>query len=183
MLIDAHRSQLLVVDLQERLLPAIHDHERVVANVVWMIRVAQKIGVPVAAVEQYAKGLGRTVQPVRELLPPEGDRAERAISLASPRSASPTLPGSDRAQIVLVGIESARLPAADGARADRRRARRSSSSPTPSARGARSDRDLALARMRQEGARIVSREMVVFEWLARAATPLFREVSREFLRG
>jgi nicotinamidase-related amidase len=60
MLIDAHRSQLLVIDLQERLLPAIHDHERVVANIVWMVRVAQKIGVPVAAVEQYAKGLGRT---------------------------------------------------------------------------------------------------------------------------
>ena len=45
------------------------------------------------------------------------------------------------------------------------------------------DRDLALARMRQEGARIVSREMVVFEWLGEAATPLFRDVSREFLRG
>jgi nicotinamidase-related amidase len=45
------------------------------------------------------------------------------------------------------------------------------------------DRDLALARMRQEGARIVSREMVVFEWLGEAATPLFREIHREFLRG
>ena len=45
------------------------------------------------------------------------------------------------------------------------------------------DRDLALARMRQEGARIVSREMVAFEWLGEAATPLFREIHREFLRG
>jgi len=45
------------------------------------------------------------------------------------------------------------------------------------------DRDLALARMRQEGARIVSREMVVFEWLAEAATPLFRDVSKALLRG
>ncbi len=123
MLIEAHRSQLLVVDLQERLLPAIHDHERVVANIVWMVRVAQKLGVPVAAVEQHPKGLGRTAQVVRDLVPD-------AVS-------------SRREQ----------------------------------------DRDLALARMRQEGARIVSREMVAFEWLGEADTPLFREVNTEFLRG
>ena len=47
MLIDVERSQLLIIDLQERLLPAIHDHERLVANVVWLIGVAQKVGVPV----------------------------------------------------------------------------------------------------------------------------------------
>ena len=44
------------------------------------------------------------------------------------------------------------------------------------------DRDLALARMRQDGVRIVSREMVVFEWLAEANTALFKAVSKEFLK-
>jgi len=44
-------------------------------------------------------------------------------------------------------------------------------------------REALFARMRQEGARIVSREMVAFEWLGEADTPLFREVNREFLRG
>ena len=178
MLIDAHRSQLLVVDLQERVVPAIHDHERVVANVVWMVRVAQKIGVPVAAVEQYAQGLGATVQAVRDLLPPDAIAPKdhfAAQCLAG-------LPGSDRAQIVLIGIEAhvclmqTALELLEAGKeifvvADAVGSRRES------------DRDLALARMRQEGARIVSREMVVFEWLARAATPLFREVSRDFLRG
>jgi hypothetical protein len=41
---------------------------------------------------------------------------------------------------------------------------------------------LALARMRQDGVRIVSREMVVFEWLGEANTPLFKAVSKEFLK-
>ena len=45
-----------------------------------------------------------------------------------------------------------------------------------------SDRDLALARMRQEGVQIVSREMAAFEWLREAGTPLFREICRDFLR-
>ena len=44
------------------------------------------------------------------------------------------------------------------------------------------DRDLGLARMRDAGAAIVSREMVAFEWLHKAGTDLFRQVNREFLR-
>ncbi|MEO8303065.1 MAG: isochorismatase family protein [Betaproteobacteria bacterium] len=181
MLIDAHRSQLLVVDLQERVVPAIHDHERVVSNVIWMVRVAQKIGVPVAAVEQYAKGLGCTVPAVRDLLPPDGIAQKDHFSSVAAQCLA-GLPGSNRAQIVLVGIEAhvclmqTALELIEEGKvvfvvAEAVGSRRES------------DRDLALARMRQEGARIVSREMVVFEWLARAATPLFREVSRGFLRG
>jgi nicotinamidase-related amidase len=50
--------------------------------------------------------------------------------------------------------------------------------------GSRRDTDkaLALARMREAGASIVSREMVAFEWLRRADSDLFREISRNFLR-
>ena len=44
------------------------------------------------------------------------------------------------------------------------------------------DKALALARMRQAGASIVSREMVAFEWLRKADSDLFREISRNFLR-
>jgi nicotinamidase-related amidase len=181
MLIDAHRSQLLVIDVQERVLPAIHDHERVVANVVWMVRLAQKLGVPVAAVEQYAKGLGGTVKAVRDLLPDRAIAAKTHFSCVAAGCLG-ALPGSDRAQIVLIGIEThvcllqTALELVEEGKevfvvAD--------------AVGSRheQDRDLALARMRQEGARIVTREMVAFEWLGEAATPLFREVNREFLRG
>ncbi len=181
MLIDARRSQLLVIDLQERLLPAIHDSERVVANVLWMVRVAQKIGVPVAAVEQYAKGLGRIVPAIRDLLP-EGSIAPKNHFSCVAAQCLAALPGSDRTQIVLIGTEThvcllqTALELLEEGKevfvvADAVGSRRDA------------DRDLALARMRQEGARIVSREMVVFEWLGEAATPLFREINREFLRG
>ena len=44
------------------------------------------------------------------------------------------------------------------------------------------DVELAMDRMRSEGVRIVSREMVVFEWLHQAGTDSFRAISREFLR-
>ena len=44
------------------------------------------------------------------------------------------------------------------------------------------DRELALARLRQNGAQVVSREMVAFEWLQRAGTDLFRRINRELIR-
>ncbi|MNO00213.1 Isochorismatase family protein [compost metagenome] len=44
------------------------------------------------------------------------------------------------------------------------------------------DKALALERMRQAGAQIVSREMVAFEWMERVGTDLFRQISREFIR-
>jgi nicotinamidase-related amidase len=44
------------------------------------------------------------------------------------------------------------------------------------------NRDLALARMGQQGAQIVSREMVAFEWLRRAGSERFREINRDFIR-
>jgi nicotinamidase-related amidase len=180
-LIDIQRSQLLVIDLQEKLLPAIHEHERLLTNVIWLIRAAQKVGVPVAAVEQYPKGLGRAVPEVRDLLP-DGAIAQKVRFSAVAAQCLSSLPGSDRAQIVLAGIEThvcllqTALELLEEGKeiyvvADAVGSRQAA------------DRDLALARMRQEGARIVSREMVVFEWLGEAGTPLFRTVNKEFLRG
>ncbi len=180
MLIDADRSMLLVVDLQERMVPAIPDHDEVVANAAWLVRVAQKLGVPVAATEQYAKGLGTTVGPVRRLLPDDAIGGKTRFSCVAAQCLAP-LPGHDRPQAVLVGVEAhvcllqTALELLEEGKevyvvADCVGSRRPQ------------DRDVALERLRQEGARIVTREMVVFEWLGEAATPLFREVSREFFK-
>jgi nicotinamidase-related amidase len=180
-LIDAHRSALLVIDAQEKVLPAIHDHERVVESLVWLIRAAQKIGVPVAATEHCPKGLGHTVKEIRALLP-DGAVATKNHFSGVTAQCLPQLPGAERPQIVVIGVEAhvcvlqTALELIEEGKevyvvADCVGSRREF------------DRDLALARLRQEGARIVSREMVVFEWLGEAATPLFDEVSREFLRA
>jgi nicotinamidase-related amidase len=180
MTIDRDRSLLLVVDLQAKMVPAIEDHERVVANVAWLVRAAQRIGVPVAATEQYAKGLGPTVPDVRALLP-EGAIGAKTRFSAVAAECLVGLPGADRAQVVLAGVEThvcllqtALELVEEGkevyAVADAVGSRRAF------------DRDVALLRMRQEGVRIVTREMVVFEWLGEADTPLFRAVSKEFFR-
>jgi len=179
-LIDAGRSLLLVIDMQERLLPVIHDRDSVIAGTAWLVRVATRIGVPVAGLVQYPKGLGPLVLPLRELIAPEAIAAKVHFSGVAARCL-PDLPGADLAQVVLAGVEAhvcvlqTALELAEEGKdvyvvADCVGSRRAS------------DRDLALARMRQAGVQIISREMVAFEWLREAGTPLFREVCRDFLR-
>jgi hypothetical protein len=72
MLIDAKQSALLVVDVQGRLVPAISGWQALLDQVVWLIRVARRMGVPVFACEQYPQGLGPTHPLVAAELPPEG---------------------------------------------------------------------------------------------------------------
>jgi len=180
MLIEADRCLLLVVDLQEKMVPALADGAAVVAGAAWLVRVAQRIGVPVAAVEQYPKGLGRLVPDVRDLLPPEAIVPKAHFSCVAAQCLA-AMPAGDRAQFVVCGaethvcvIQSALDLAEDGKDvfvvADAVGSRRDF------------DRDMALARMRDEGLSIVTREMVAFEWLRRADTALFRDVNKAFLR-
>lgn len=74
MLMRAKDSTLLVIDLQERLLPAIDGGAAVIEQAAWLVQVAQRLEVPVIATEQYPKGLGATEGGLRALLPREGLR-------------------------------------------------------------------------------------------------------------
>jgi nicotinamidase-related amidase len=174
MLIDRERSALLVIDMQERLLPAIHDGASVTSSVAWLVRLAQRLGVPVAATEHYPEGLGATTDSLRDLIPADAVASKRHFSSVAAGCLA-RLPGSDRPQLVLAGCVQTALDLQAAGRhvfvvGDAVGSRRPA------------DRDCALARMRQDGVRIVSREMVAFEWLREGGTALFRDINRDFLR-
>lgn len=180
MLIDAKQSALLVVDVQGRLVPAISGWQALLDQVVWLIRVARRMGIPVLACEQYPQGLGPTHPVVAAELPPECIAGKLHFSAFAGGCHGFASTGS-HTQLVVCGMESHVcvmqtvlellqtgrqvfvVEEAVGSRRD-------------------SDKALALARMRQAGAVIVSREMVAFEWLRKADSDLFREISRNFLR-
>lgn len=61
MLLDASKASLLVIDIQERLLPAMAGPERVVSRTGILLTAARELGLPITISEQYPKGLGRTV--------------------------------------------------------------------------------------------------------------------------
>lgn len=179
-LLDAQHSRLVVVDVQAKLLPAIHEGTRVLDAVLWLTRVAQRLGVPAAATEQYPQGLGPTVEPLRALFAADAIAAKLTFSCAE-GGCLDALPGADRAQIVLAGVEAhvCVLQSALGLAAAGREV-----FVVADAVGSRdpANKLLAIERMRQAGVVVVSREMVAFEWLREAGTERFRAVSREFLR-
>jgi nicotinamidase-related amidase len=180
MLIDARDSTLLVVDVQGKLVPAISGWQALLDHVIWLIRVARRLDVPVLACEQYPQGLGPTHPAVAAELPADCVAGKLHFS-----AVAGACHGLDRAggtgQYVICGMEThvcvlqtvIELLAAgkqvfvvDEGVGSRRE----------------SDKALALERMRHAGASIVSREMAAFEWLRRADSAVFREVSKAFLR-
>jgi nicotinamidase-related amidase len=180
MLMNAENSSLLVVDVQERLLPHIHGWQSLLDNVCWLVRVAKKAGVPTMLTEQYPRGLGHTSPQLLAELPgcPVGEKLH--FSCVSAGCLDP-LPGSERRQVVVCGIEShvCVLQTVLELRWQGKEV-----FVVADAVGSRDpeNRTLALERMRQHGVEIVSREMVAFEWLHVAGTTLFRELNAEFLR-
>ena len=60
------RAALLVIDVQEKLLPTIFDADRVVTNCAAALRLAQVLGLPAIVTEQYTKGLGHSAPAILE---------------------------------------------------------------------------------------------------------------------
>lgn len=176
MLMKADQCCLLVIDVQERLAPAMHDANRVTANTAVLMQAAARLGVPALVSEQYPKGLGATVPELAQLTA-DGMTAEK-VSFSCLGDAGYTARFRDlnRPQAVVCGIEAhvcvlqtvldlleRGVPVYVVADA--------TASRTPENAAA------ALQRMGANGAQIVTTEMVVFEWLGRAGTPEFKELS------
>jgi len=170
-LLTAAGAVLLLVDFQQRLVPAIHDGGTVVARAVRLAEAAQVLDVPVCATEQYPAGLGPTV-PELAAYPQNVVEKTRFSGVADPT----LLPPGAR-EIVVAGVEAhvcvlqtvAELLAGDHrvvVVADAVGSRDSA------------DRDAGLERMRAHGAEVVTSEMVLFEWLRDSMHPRFREVQK-----
>jgi nicotinamidase-related amidase len=180
MLMSRRDCTLLLVDLQARLLPHIHDGEQVLAHARWLAEVARRVGVPVVLTEQNRDRLGATDP---SLLAAAGE-ALRVDKMHFSAVAEGCLAGTEverRPQVVICGTEShvCVQQSALGLRWQGKQVFL-----VAEAVGSRrpADKALALARMAAHGIEVVSREMVAFEWLERAGTDIFREVSRNFIR-
>lgn len=180
MRLSRSRSLLLVVDVQSRLLPAIDRGDDCLAQVQWLMNVAARLQVPVLATEHCPEHLGASHPAIRGLLPEDAILAKRHFS-AVPDGLLAFHPESQREQWVVTGTEAhvCVLQTALGLLAAGRQVY-----VVAEAVGSRrdDDRQLALERLRQAGAVVVSREMVAFEWLETADAPEFRNLLREFIR-
>lgn len=177
MLLEAKKSSLLIIDVQERLLPAMTAGNEVVPRCRTLMEAAKTLDVPVTVSEQYPKGLGSTVAELRD----NGARVFEKTAFSVWKDAALKqhfidLHEADRPLVAIAGIEAhvCVLQSAINLRtagfgvyvvAD------AVSSRKPASAG------LALERLRDSGIQVVSTEMVVFEWLEKAGTPEFKRLS------
>jgi len=176
MLLERDKCQLLMVDVQERLLPAMSDPTLVLKNGGRLLEAARTLAVPVVVSEQYPAGLGRTVPELANLAPANTVHEKVEFSCFANPVLHVALSVPDR-QTVIFGIEAhvcvlqtaieMAVAACDV-------------TVVVDAIGSRvaDSKDIALRRMQDAGVRLATTEMVLFEWLRRAGTPEFKTISR-----
>ncbi|WP_112663129.1 isochorismatase family protein [Microvirga flavescens] len=180
MLLTPARSQLIVIDIQERLLPAIAEAERVVKNTNILLTGADRLGIPVTVTEQYPKGLGATVASLSKALSADAMVLPKmtfsAAADAGIAKRVGNLRNSGLDQIVLCGTEAhvcvlQSALAFKAAGADVFVVGDAVSSRSPHSVAA------AEARLVQAGCRWITTEMAIFEWLEQAGTDDFKALS------
>lgn len=170
---------LLVVDVQERLVPAIHRelYPRALQNMRIAIEAAGILKLPILVTEQYPQGLGKTVPEILRALDGRGYRLLEKVSFSCARDEGflSALCDLNRRQIILVGMET--HVCVYQTAVDLRRAGYSVFV-ADDAVSSRSLHDFqsGLQALRDGGCTVVSTETLLFALLRVAATPEFKKV-------
>jgi nicotinamidase-related amidase len=175
--LEADRTALIVVDVQEGFRKAIPDFERVAAATATLIGGAEAIGIPIVISEQYPKGLGETVPEVADHLP-EGTQRLQKLIFSAAEAEGFDLGGRDQALVCGVethvcvnqtaldllasGIEVQIAEDAVGSRSEE-------------------NKRVGLHKMERAGAVMTSVETALFELLGRAGTDEFKRVQKLIL--
>jgi nicotinamidase-related amidase len=175
-LLSAHHAQLLIIDMQEKLLPAMDEPDLTLANCARLAQAANRLGAPLTVSEQYPKGIGASVEPLRTHISGACVLEKMSFSCMGDSAIAARLmelKAAGRRQILICGIEAhvCVLQSAIAAKAagfDVFVAADATSS------RASASKALALSRMSHAGVQIVSTEMAIFEWLAVAGTADFK---------
>ena len=175
MKITKDNAALLVVDVQERLVPAMSDPKKCVENTVKLVKGAKILDIPIVISEQYPKGLGSTVRSVTEGI--DADiYAKRAFSALDEAAIKDKLSELDKDYVLICGIEShicvlqtimalveeGFIPVlVEDCIFSRKE----------------NDKTQAVKRAAMEGAIVTTYEAILFELLADSTAPEFKEIS------
>lgn len=167
---------LAVIDIQEKLLPAIFEKERVVRNAQLLVRLADILSLPVIVSTQYEKGLGKTVAEISSLFPdmkPVDKLEFGCFGNSAYCSAVGRL--ANRGTLLLCGIESHICVTQTALGALNQGLNVHVAADSVSSR-TELNWKLGLNRMQAAGAVLSSTEMMIYELLGKSGTPAFKEM-------
>lgn len=175
--LEADQCALIVVDIQEKLLPPIFEKDRLLKNSQLLIRLAGILKIPTLVSTQYAKGLGNTVPEIASLLPENHPTDKLMFSCFGSDvfcSLLKRLPGN-RTTLLLCGMESHICVMQTALGALREGYLVHVASDAVSSR-TEWNWKIGLDRMRAAGAVISSTEMIMYELLRSSGVPAFKEL-------
>lgn len=180
MLLKQNQSCLVLIDVQEKLAPHVLKSNELLARCEWLMLLANELKVPMLVSEQYPKGLGATVSPLRELAKESNTLEKVYFSCWRDDHFKQALQTMNRKQVVLIGIEThvcVLQTALDLAEAGYE------VFVVVDAVSSRYEQDYryGLKRMKQHGVQLLTSEMVFFEWVEKAGTPEFKALSKAWL--
>ena len=181
--LEPDQCALIVVDIQEKLLPPIWEKERLVRNAQLLTRLAGILKMPSIVTTQYNKGLGNTVPEVASLLPDSPTIDKLMFSCFGSDafcSLLKRLPGQ-RTTVLLCGMETHICVMQTALGALREGYMVHVASDAVSSRTELNWR-IGLERMRSAGAILSSTEMMIYELLRSSGAPAFKEML-PFLKG
>jgi nicotinamidase-related amidase len=172
--LDRERAALVVIDVQEAFAKAVEGFDEVAAQTAVLVRGAKVLGLPVLVTEQYPRGLGDTVAPVREALGDDVGRLPKTV-FSAVRAEGFDLQGRDQALVCGIethvcvnqtvhdllggGVETHVAVDAVGSRTT-------------------ANRDLGLRKMEESGAILTSVETALFELLGAAGSDEFKTIQK-----
>lgn len=169
-------SLLMVVDVQERLIPAIHEHERIVKNIQILIGGAKVLQMDTIITEQYPKGLGNTVPELiqNHQIP---TFSKNSFSCLLEPEVAQYLQSKNKKHLIICGVESHICVLKTALEAQAQGYIVHVVADAISSRTIES-KQLALDRLRQSGVFVVSTEMILFMLLDCSGTSEFKAISQ-----
>ena len=175
-ILNIEDSVVMIIDVQEKLLNAVFNKASLEKKATTLANTAKILGIPVIVTEQYPKGLGATVETLKEVLPENTQYFEKtAFSALENNDVLEALKNSGKKQVVIFGIEThicvsqtTNALIQEGFEV----------SVIRDACGSRSELEYlaGLERMKDNGAHVLTTEIALFEWLKGAKHPKFKEV-------
>jgi nicotinamidase-related amidase len=168
-------SVLVVVDVQEKLLPAINDFMSVLDRSVKMVKAAQTLEVPIVFTQQYSKGLGATHAALTGLIPEFAFFEKNVFNCFGAEGFAEQLEKLQAKTLVIIGIEAHICVCQTALEALQRGlgvhiVADAVGSRTPMNKG------IGLDRIRQAGGVITGSELTIYEWIERADSDAFRKM-------
>jgi nicotinamidase-related amidase len=176
-MLSRENTILLVIDMQEKLTRVMAEKEQLILNLQKLIKGANALGIPVVLTEQYPQGLGATIPEVVSLLPVTKPLAKMAFSCCGDIEILESLKKLKRQQVLVAGIETHVCVYQTATDLLKLGFEPQVVIDCVSSRTLE-NKNIAIEKMRDTGAKITSVETALFELLKTAENKNFKEISR-----